>query len=73
MLIEVTKSNFLQRIIINETLNAAIKVSQPPSHVHEMMIPGNLVARVIGKGGEVIKAIQEESGAKIVIIQESKE
>merc|ERR1719225_939079 len=39
----------------------------------EMMIPGNLVARVIGKGGEVIKALQEETGAKIVIIQESKE
>merc|ERR1719331_2507952 len=41
--------------------------------LHEMMIPGNLVARVIGKGGEVIKALQEETGAKIVIIQESKE
>merc|ERR1719239_1406846 len=39
----------------------------------EMMIPGHLVARVIGKGGEVIKALQEETGAKIVIIQESKE
>merc|ERR1719225_2276084 len=38
-----------------------------------MMIPGHLVARVIGKGGEVIKALQEETGAKIVIIQESKE
>ena len=38
-----------------------------------MMIPGNLVARIIGKGGEVIKAIQEESGAKMVIIQQSKE
>merc|ERR1719328_419785 len=39
----------------------------------EMMVPGHLVARVIGKGGEVIKALQEETGAKIVIIQESKE
>ena len=39
----------------------------------EMMIPGHLVARVIGKGGEVIKALQEETGAKIVIIQDSKE
>ena len=39
----------------------------------EMMIQGHLVARVIGKGGEVIKALQEETGAKIVIIQESKE
>merc|ERR1740116_341814 len=39
----------------------------------EMMVPGHLVARIIGKGGEVIKALQEETGAKIVIIQESKE
>ena len=38
-----------------------------------MMIPGNLVARIIGKGGEVIKALQEDTGAKIVIIQESRE
>merc|ERR1719422_2742674 len=39
----------------------------------EMMVPGHLVARIIGKGGEVIKALQEETGAKIVIIQDSKE
>ena len=38
-----------------------------------MMIPGNLVARIIGKGGEIIKALQEKTGAKIVIIQESRE
>ena len=54
-------------------MKAMSKVGQAPSHVHEMMIPGNLVARVIGKGGEVIKAMQEETGAKIVIIQENKE
>ena len=38
----------------------------------EMMVPGHLVARIIGKGGETIKALQEETGAKIVIIQDSK-
>ena len=48
-----------------------MKVGRP--QVQEMMIPGNLVARVIGKGGEVIQAMQKESGAKIVIIQENKE
>merc|ERR1719510_739567 len=65
----------IERIIRNETMKALSNVgqSQPATHVHEMMIPGNLVARVIGKGGEVIKAMQEETGAKIVIIQESKE
>merc|ERR1719195_305684 len=40
---------------------------------YEMMVPGNLVARIIGTGGEVIKALQEETGAKIVIIQDTKE
>ena len=39
----------------------------------EMMVPGHLVARIIGKGGETIKALQEETGAKIVIIQDSKD
>ncbi len=41
--------------------------------VYEMMIPCNRVGLVIGKGGEIIKHLQEQSGAKIVIIQESKE
>merc|ERR1719447_1980891 len=39
----------------------------------EMMLEGPLVARVIGKGGENIKRLQEETGAKIVIIQETKD
>merc|ERR550534_2022060 len=39
----------------------------------EMMIEGPLVARMIGKGGENIKRLQEETGAKIVIIQETKD
>ena len=69
----ISRSIFIQTIIVNGTLKAASKLSQPPTQVHEMMIPGNLVARVIGKGGMVIQAIQEESGAKIVILQESSE
>ena len=63
----------IEEIISNEAIKAANKVGQAPLHVHEMMIPGNLVARVIGKGGEVIKALQEETGARVVIIQDSKE
>merc|ERR1719391_1075204 len=39
----------------------------------EMMIEGPLVARIIGKGGENIKRLQEETGAKIVIIQDTKD
>ena len=69
----ISRSIFIQRIIVNGTLKAASKLGQPPTQVHEMMIPGNLVARVIGKGGVVIQGIQEESGTKIVILQESSE
>ena len=35
----------------------------------EMMVPGSKVGLLIGKGGETIKQLQEETGAKIVIIQ----
>ncbi len=39
----------------------------------EMIIPSNRVGLIIGKGGEIIKHLQETTGCKIVIIQESKE
>ena len=35
----------------------------------EMMVPGHKVGLIIGKAGETIKQLQEQSGAKIVIIQ----
>ena len=38
-----------------------------------MMVPGHKVGLIIGKGGETIKMLQEQTGAKIVIIQESNE
>lgn len=39
----------------------------------ELMVPGNKVGLVIGKGGETIKMLQEQTGAKIVIVQENSE
>lgn len=39
----------------------------------EMLIPGNKVGLIIGKGGETIKMLQEQTGAKIIVIQESSE
>ena len=67
----------INKVISNENDKAAMRGNLPTDTncggLHEMMIPGNLVARIIGKGGEVIKALQEETGAKIVIIQESRE
>merc|ERR1719244_2042821 len=37
----------------------------------ELMVPGHKVGLVIGKGGETIKTLQEQTGAKIIIIQEN--
>jgi len=39
----------------------------------EMNVPGHKVGLIIGKGGETIKQLQERSGAKIIIIQDSPE
>ena len=39
----------------------------------EMLVPGHKVGLIIGKGGETIKQLQERSGAKIMIIQDSAE
>ena len=37
----------------------------------EMLIPGHKVGLVIGKGGETIKQLQAQTGAKMIIIQDS--
>jgi len=39
----------------------------------EMSVPGHKVGLIIGKGGETIKQLQETSGAKIVIVQDTAE
>merc|ERR1719433_600659 len=39
----------------------------------EMSVPGHKVGLIIGKGGETIKQLQERSGAKIIIVQDSPE
>ena len=39
--------------------------------MEEVMIPGNKVGLVIGKGGENIKHLQEQAGVKMVMIQDS--
>merc|ERR1719228_1598702 len=65
----------IEQIVVNEG-NRGTKVGGGGGFGEagfEMMIPGHLVARIIGKGGEVIKALQEETGAKIAVIQDSRE
>lgn len=44
-----------------------------PGGMFEMSVPGHKVGLIIGKGGETIKQLQERSGAKIIIIQDSPE
>ena len=44
-----------------------------PGGMFEMNVPGHKVGLIIGKGGETIKQLQERSGAKIIIIQDSPE
>ena len=39
----------------------------------EMLIPGQKVGLIIGKGGETIKQLQAQTGAKMIIIQDSNE
>ena len=64
--------SMIDQIIANEG-NKGPRAGMGSGGGFEMMVPGHLVARIIGKGGEVIKALQEETGAKIVIIQDTKE
>ena len=45
----------------------------PGGSLFEIPIPGHKVGLIIGKGGENIKMLQERSGAKIIIVQESAE
>ncbi|ESO06280.1 hypothetical protein HELRODRAFT_188314 [Helobdella robusta] len=44
---------------------------QNTSQTIELMIPGNKAGIIIGKGGETIKLLQEQTGVKMVIIQEN--
>lgn len=39
------------------------------SNIFEMIVPGDKVGLIIGKGGETIKQLQEATGAKMVIVQ----
>lgn len=70
--IAVAKS-MIQAIISTEGNRASKDAQNGIGASFEMMVPGRLVSRIIGKGGEVIRALQEETGAKIVIIQDTRE
>jgi far upstream element-binding protein len=43
---------------------------EPGQEVIELMIPANKVGLIIGKGGEMIKMLQERAGCKMQMIQD---
>jgi far upstream element-binding protein len=43
---------------------------EPGQEIAELMIPSNKVGLIIGKGGEMIKALQEKAGCKMQMIQD---
>jgi transcription antitermination factor NusA-like protein len=68
----------IERIIANEGngpqrgigVNTFNDLGMPGgSSVFEMIVPGDKVGLIIGKGGETIKQLQEATGAKMVIVQ----
>ncbi|XP_052221959.1 far upstream element-binding protein 1-like isoform X3 [Dreissena polymorpha] len=63
---------------VKEEINKIIQRAQGSDHGYgdmsgnlEIMIPGNKVGLIIGKGGETIKQLQEKCGVKMVMIQDS--
>eukprot|EP00095_Tigriopus_kingsejongensis_P003499 maker-scaffold373_size192110-snap-gene-0.39 protein:Tk03499 transcript:maker-scaffold373_size192110-snap-gene-0.39-mRNA-1 annotation:"far upstream element-binding protein 1" len=67
----------IERIVANEGNGPPRGVggpgAAPGGGFFEMIVPGHKVGLIIGKGGESIKQLQEQSGAKIVIIQDTPE
>ncbi|KAF0306338.1 Far upstream element-binding protein 1 [Amphibalanus amphitrite] len=43
---------------------------QPGQSTSEMMVPSSKVGLIIGKGGETIKQLQDNSGSKMVVVQD---
>ena len=62
--------------MIKKIIDEANIVSDPPMgggfkmETHEMMIPAGKVGLVIGKGGEMIKSLQEQANCKMQMIQD---
>ncbi|XP_040575832.1 far upstream element-binding protein 3 isoform X2 [Lepeophtheirus salmonis] len=64
----------IDRIIANEGNGPTRGTpSMGNSGFYEVNVPGQKVGLIIGKNGETIKSLQEQSGAKIVIIQDGPE
>ena len=59
--------------IMNQTLSQSRDVISPNApRIHVMFIPPDKVGALIGSGGKTIRAIEEESGATVVVIDGTK-
>lgn len=58
----------IQDLVNNDNRNPASR--QPARHDEVMNVPADMMGRIIGKGGEKIMQLQQESGAKIDIRKE---
>lgn len=59
--------------IMNQTLSQSRDVISPNApRIHSMFIPPDKVGALIGSGGKTIRAIEEESGATVVVIDGTK-
>ncbi|CAE1318328.1 FUBP [Acanthosepion pharaonis] len=61
--------------IVDKAQSATLPLDQTPvpegQNVIEMLIPGNKVGLIIGKGGETIRQLQDQANVKMVMIQDS--
>jgi far upstream element-binding protein len=69
----VEKAKMLVNAVIEEAggvTSVAMMNLEPGQEVIELMIPANKVGLIIGKGGEMIKMLQERAGCKMQMIQD---
>lgn len=56
----------IEQLLNNEDGNGASQVSRPgPKSIREVIVPRASVGIIIGKGGETIKKLIQDTGAKI--------
>lgn len=55
----------VEQLLNNEDGNAAQVVRSGPKSIGEVIVPRSSVGIIIGKGGETIKRLAQETGAKI--------
>ncbi|XP_072017668.1 far upstream element-binding protein 1-like isoform X2 [Amphiura filiformis] len=61
----------MAKSLMDQIINNAHTTEGVGNTTNELIIPGNKVGLVIGKGGETIKSLQERAGVRMVMIQDN--